>query len=276
MTTTLGIVAGGGHLPRQLIDHCRERGRPFALICLKGQADAEIIGDVPCLWIRMGEAGKGIEYFKKNGVGEIVMIGPVRRPSLFELRPDWWTAKFLVKIGFKAFGDDNLLSSVIHHVESAGFKIIGIHEIMTDILASEGIFGRIRPDEQAQADIEHGIRIALGLGILDVGQSVAVQQGIVLAVEAVEGTDAMIARCKDLKREGVGGVLVKMKKPHQEQRADLPTIGVQTVVNAHDAGLRGIAVQAGKTLIVNRQELIRKADELGMFIVGVTPEQGKK
>lgn len=265
----LGIIAGGGSLPRQLIDHCRREGRPFALVCLKDFAVPDIIGDEPCLWIRMGEAGRAVKYFKENGVEEIVMIGPVRRPSLFQLRPDWWTAKFLVRIGFRALGDDNLLTSVIHYIEAEGFKIIGIHEIMADILANEGVFGKFEPDEQARADIEHGIKIALGLGALDVGQSVVVQQGIVLGVEAVEGTDALIRRCGELKRPGPGGVLVKTKKPEQEQRADLPTIGVMTVVNVHAAGLCGIAVQAGKTLVADRQAVVKKADELGIFIVGV-------
>jgi len=269
MAEKLGIIAGGGTLPKQLINHCHKEGRPYALLCLNDFTLPETAEDEECLWCRMGEAGKAISYFKKNGVHQIVMIGGVKRPSLLQLRPDWWTAKFLLKIGFKAFGDDNLLSSVIKGVEAEGFQFIGIHEIMTDLLADEGVWGKFEPDKQALADIKHGIKIALGLGALDVGQSVVVQQGIILGVEAVEGTDALIKRCKDLKREGVGGVLVKTKKPQQEKRADLPTIGVQTVVNAHAAGLRGIAVQAGNTLVADRQAVVEKADELGLFVVGV-------
>mgnify|MGYP002521044936 CR=1 FL=1 len=269
MAEKLGIIAGGGSLPKQLIEHCRREGRPFALVCLDGFASPETAEERNSLTIRLGEAGRAVSFFKENGVREIVMIGFVKRPSLFQLRPDWWTAKFLAKIGFKAFGDDNLLSAVIKHVEAEGFKIVGVHEVMGGILATEGAFGKIKPDAQALDDIAHGVKIALGLGALDVGQSVVVQQGIVLGVEAVEGTDALIKRCKDLARPGVGGVLVKTKKPQQEQRADLPTIGVQTVVNAHDAGLRGIAVQAGKTLIADRAAVTAKADELGLFITGV-------
>ena len=269
MAEKLGIIAGGGTLPKQLIDRCRKEGRPYSLVCLKDFALPETAEGQDCLWIRMGEAGKAIAYFKKNGVRQIVMIGGVRRPSLLQLRPDWWSMKFLIKIGFKAFGDDNLLSAVIKGVEAEGFQFIGIHEVMSDLLAEEGTWGRIEPDEQAWSDIKHGVKIALGLGALDVGQSVVVQQGIVLGVEAVEGTDALIKRCKDLKREGIGGVLVKTKKPHQEKRADLPTIGVQTVINVQEAGLRGIAIQAGNALVADRQAVIAKADELGIFIVGV-------
>lgn len=269
MAEKLGIIAGGGILPRQLVEHCRKEGRPFSLVCLKNFALPETAEGQECLWCRMGEAGKAISYFKKNGVRQIVMIGAVRRPSLLQLRPDWWATKFLIKIGFKAFGDDNLLSAVIKGVEAEGFQFVGIHEIMTDLLADEGVWGKVEPDGHALSDIAHGVKIALGLGALDVGQSVVVQQGIVLGVEAVEGTDALIKRCRDLKREGVGGVLVKTKKPHQEKRADLPTIGVQTVVNVHDAGLRGIAVQAGNALVADRKAVIAKADELGVFIVGI-------
>ena len=269
MAEKLGIIAGGGFLPKQLMDHCRQEGRPFVLVCLKDFALPEIVGNEPSLWIRLGEAGKAVSFFKKHDVREIVMIGPVQRPSLFQLRPDWWTAKFLAKIGFKAFGDDHLLTSVIKYIESEGFKITGIHQVMGDILAGEGVLGKVKPDKQARDDIEHGIKIARGLGALDVGQSVVVQQGIVLGVEAVEGTDALIKRCKDLSRPGPGGVLVKTKKPRQEQRADLPTIGVQTVINVYESGLRGIAVQAGKTLIADRESVLAKANELKVFIVGI-------
>lgn len=269
MAEKLGIIAGGGSLPRQLIEHCRQERRPYALVCLKDFVLPETVQGEECLQVGFGEAGKVISYFKKNGVRQIVMIGAVKRPSLLKLRPDWWSTKFLIKIGFKAFGDDNLLSAVIKGVEAEGFQFVGIHDVMPDLLADEGIWGKIKPDEQAWGDIKHGIKIALGLGALDVGQSVVVQQGIVLGLEAVEGTDALIKRCKDLKREGLGGVLVKTKKPQQEKRADLPTIGVQTVLNVHDAGLRGIAIQAGNTLVADRKAVIDKADELGIFIVGV-------
>ena len=269
MAEKLGIVAGGGILPKRLVDRCRKEGRPYSLACLKDFALSETAGDGDCLWCRIGEVGKILSYFKKNDVRQIVMIGGVRRPSLLQLRPDWWTAKFLMKIGFKAFGDDNLLSLIIKSVEAEGFQFIGIHDVMPDLLAGEGVWGKIEPDEQAWSDINHGVKIALGLGAMDVGQSVVVQQGIVLGVEAVEGTDALILRCKDLKREGVGGVLVKTKKPQQEKRADLPTIGVQTVVNVHEAGLRGIAIQAGNALVADRAAVVAKADELGIFIVGV-------
>lgn len=269
----LGIIAGGGLLPKRLIEDCRAKKRPYAVVALKKNASADTVRGEECLWVRLGEAGKAFNYLKEQGVDEVVLIGFVKRPSLFELRPDWLTAKFLAHIGFKAFGDDNLLSLVISFLEQQGLKFVGIHEVLDGLTAPEGVFGKISPDEQALADIKRGVQVAKGVGALDVGQSVVVQQGIVLAVEAVEGTDAMIGRCKKLKREGLGGVLVKMKKPAQEQRADLPTIGTRTLVNAKKAGLRGVAVQAGYTLIVDRDALTKKADDLGLFIIGIDGEQ---
>lgn len=269
MAAKLGIIAGGGDLPRQLIERCRADGRPFAVAGLKGFAREDLIGADVGVWARLGEPGKILGFFRSEKVEEIVMIGPVRRPSLFQLRPDATALKFLMKIGFQAFGDDNLLTMVIGLIEKEGFKVVGIHDIMGDILAEEGAFGKYKPDEQAMKDIEHGVKIARGLGALDVGQSVVVQQGIVLGVEAVEGTDALIKRCGDLKRDGAGGVLVKTRKPEQESRVDLPTIGVSTVENAAAAGLRGIAVHAGNTLIVDRKAVVEAADRLGLFVYGV-------
>ena len=126
-----------------------------------------------------------------------------------------------------------------------------------------------RPDAQALADIEHGQRLARALGALDIGQAVVVQQGLVLGVEAIEGTDALLRRCAALRREGPGGVLVKVEKPGQEQRADRPTIGPQTVALAAEAGLRGIAVEAGATIVLDRDEVVAAADRAGLFVLGI-------
>lgn len=266
----IGIVAGGGNLPRRLIEQLKSSGRPYELVALRKNASAETTKGESCIWVRLGEAGKCVKYFQEKKVEEIVFIGSVKRPSLFDLCPDAFTRKFLSNIGFKAFGDDNLLKKVISFVEKeTGFSIVGIHDVMSGITAPIGVMGQIQPDEQAINDIKYGIKIARGIGNLDIGQSVIIQQGIVLGVEAVEGTDNLIKRCKKLSRAGVGGVLVKIKKPNQEKRTDLPTVGVRTLVNAKKSGLRGIAVQANYTLIVDREELVKKADKLGLFVTGI-------
>jgi DUF1009 family protein len=169
-----------------------------------------------------------------------------------------------------SLGDDGLLSNLIAELEAEGFRVIGPEVVLTELVASEGVYGSITPDEIAVADIDRGFNVARGLGSFDVGQAVVVQQGLVLAVEAIEGTDAMLSRAGELHREGPGGILVKVKKPDQEQRVDLPTIGVNTVEKAAAAGLRGIAIQAGHAFIVDREEVVRLADQKGLFITGIT------
>jgi len=273
MLPKLGILAGGGELPARLVAACRDQGREVFVLGLEGHADPASFPDVPQAWIRLGEAGRGFEILHQQNCVEVVMAGPVRRPTLREMRPDWRTVRFFSRIGVKALGDDGLLKAVISELESEGFRIVGVHSILGDLLAMEGIWGRHHPDEQAQADIARGLAVAQGLGQLDVGQSVVVQQGIVLGVEAIEGTDALIARCGSLKRDGDGGVLVKIAKPGQERRADLPTIGPKTIESCATAGLRGIAVEAGSAIVVNREAVIAAADKAGLFLCGIPVPQ---
>jgi UDP-2,3-diacylglucosamine hydrolase len=266
----LAILAGGGPMPAMLARAARETGREVFVVAFTGQSDPTGVEEFPHMWTRFGAAGGIIERLKAEGVGDIVFIGPVRRPSLGELMPDWWGARFLARVGMKALGDDGLLRAVAAALEEEGFRVRALGDVMGGLATPEGVLGRHRPDEQAEADIARGIAVARGLGALDVGQGAVVQQGIVLAVEAIEGTDAMLARSLALVRPGPGGVLVKTAKPQQDRRLDLPTIGTDTVVRAHRAGLRGIAVEAGASLIVDQAATVAEADRLGLFVVGVT------
>lgn len=268
MAAKLGIVAGGGELPARLIAACRNTGRDVFVLALEGHADPERIGDVPQAWIRLGAAGTGIRILKDNGVEELVMAGPVRRPSMAELRPDMRTARFFAKVGLKALGDDGLLRAVLRELETEGFRVVGADAILGDALARPGVWGQVAPDDQALSDIRRGREVLRGMGPLDVGQAVVVQQGIVLAVEAVEGTAAMLGRCGGLRREGPGGVLVKAAKPGQERRVDLPAVGVETVRQAAEAGLRGIAVEAESTMVLAREQMVAEADAAGIFLTG--------
>lgn len=247
-----------------------EDGREVFILAITGHARAETLENLPQAWIRMGEAGRGIEILHQEGVVDLVMAGPVRRPSLRDLRPDWRTTRFFARLGLRALGDDGLLKTIIGELEDEGFHVIGLHDILGDALADAGVWGAVMPDDQARADISHGLKVARGLGELDVGQSVVVQQGIVLGVEAVEGTDALLRRVGELRRAGGGGVLVKISKPGQERRVDLPTIGIQTVRNSAAAGLVGIAVEAGSTVVVDRDGVIDAADAAGLFVCGMT------
>jgi DUF1009 family protein len=265
----LCIVAGGGRLPKLLIDACRADGRDFFVLALKGQADPEIVEQVPHEWIRMGAAGHGFAILKEQGVTELVMAGQVRRPSLLDLRPDLRVMKFFARLGRKGVGDDGLLRAVIGELEGEGYRVIGAHEVLPKLTADEGPLGAVVPDDQAMHDIDRGMAVLSALSNVDIGQAVVVQQGIVLGVEAVEGTDALIERCKALKRDGLGGVLVKFSKRGQETRVDMPTIGPETIRKVAEAGLRGIAVGAGTTIILDVDELVRTADKAGIFVVGV-------
>jgi UDP-2,3-diacylglucosamine hydrolase len=271
MVGRLGILAGAGELPRRIIEACRAADRDFFVLAFKGEADPAILVDVPHATVRLGAAGEGFRLLHEAGVDELVFAGSLKRPTVTSLRPDWRAAKFFARIGYRALGDDGLLSAVIAELEGEGFKVVGADTLLRDDLAPHGLFGLVAPDAQAEADITHGLTIARALGALDIGQAVVVQQGLVLGVEAIEGTDALLMRCRDLRREGPGGVLVKIAKPRQERRADLPTIGRRTVEAAHAAGLRGIAVEAGSTIVLDRPAIVAVADAAGLFVIGVEP-----
>jgi hypothetical protein len=255
MAPRLGILAGAGELPLRLVAACRAISRPVFVLAFEGIADVATVADVAHAWVRLGAVGEGMRLLRENAVEELVFAGAVRRPTLASLRPDWRAAKFFARIGAKALGDDGFLRAVIAELEGEGFRVVGVAGILADA--------------EAAADIAHGVTVAHALGRLDVGQAVVVQQGLVLGVEAIEGTDALIARCGALRREGHGGVLVKMTKPGQEHRADLPTIGPRTVAAAHAAGLVGIAVAAGSTLLIDRAAIAEAADRAGLFVFGV-------
>ncbi len=269
MPPKLGIIAGQGELPARIIEACRSTGREFFVVAIEGHADPETVAGTPHMWSRLGAADDAFAKLREVAAEEIVLAGAVKRPSLKGLRPDLRTARFFGRLAVSAMGDDGLLSAVVKEFEDAGFRVIGADQVLGSMVAAARLYGRLAPDAAAAADIEIGIDVARALGRLDVGQAVVVQQGVVLGVEAIEGTDALLARCKELKREGPGGVLVKMKKPGQERRVDLPTIGPGTVASAAAAGLRGIAVEAGGALIVDPLTVAARADESGLFVLGL-------
>lgn len=268
---TLGIIAGSGALPRTLMKACIQAERPFFVIALEGAAEDETVEAAAgaAEWVRVGAIGRAMDALRANGVTEIVLAGKVARPKLSGLRPDMKGTKLLARIGTQLVtGDNDLVNNIIQFVEEEGFRVIGADQVMKELLAPEGLIGSIYPDKRAQEDIAFGARIARDIGALDIGQSVVVQNNVVLGVEAVEGTDGLIERCADLKLEEKGGVLVKVKKPQQDSRVDLPTIGIPTIERIAAAGLAGLAVEAGATLILDRRELARRADQLGVFVVG--------
>ncbi len=270
---TLGILAGGGRLPGQVAAAARAAGRQVFMIGLEGFAERGVLAPWPHEVIRIGAAGRILGALRQSGCQDVVLIGPVRRPSMFDLRPDGEGVRILGRIGRAAFlGDDGLLAAVIKILGEEGFRVIGAQEIMRDVLGPAGLLSRTGPDAQAMADIARGVTVARALGAVDVGQGCVVQQGVVLAVEASEGTDAMLERCIGLLRPGAGGVLVKLVKPGQERRADLPTIGPQTLLGVAAAGLRGVAFEAGGTILAERAASVAAADDAGLFLLGLDRE----
>lgn len=267
---TLGIIAGGGKLPARVAAAARAAGREVFIVGLEGFADPDVLAPFPHLINRIGAVGRSLATLRAHGCRDLVMIGPVRRPSLLDLRPDAEGARALARIGRFAFaGDDGLLAAVIRVLSEEGFRVIGAQEVLREALAPSGLLTRAAPDALAQSDIDRGVAVLRLLGSADVGQACVVQQGLVLAVEAIEGTDAMLARAATLKRDGIGGVLVKLCKPGQDRRADLPTIGPETVRNAAAAGLRGVAFEAEATILAERDACLAAADAAGLFMLGL-------
>jgi hypothetical protein len=265
----LGILAGGGTLPRRVAEAAAAQGRPVFIVAFAGQHDPATVDGFPHVALRIGEAGRIIAEMKKAGVVDLVMAGGVRRPTLSEIGLDWRGVQLFAKIGTGALGDDGLLGAIGRELEREGFCVVGPNEILGGGTVAAGILGRHKPDEQADADIAHGLRVARMLGVADVGQAVVVQQGLVLGVEAIEGTDALLERVGPLRREGLGGVLVKVAKPQQDRRVDLPTIGLVTVTRAAASGLRGIAIEAGAAIVLDQAETVAAADAAGLFLVAI-------
>ena len=277
-TATLGILAGGGPFPGRVAAAAVAAGRGVFIVALRGFAEASVVGAFPHAVVRMGAAGEILARLRAAGCTELVLVGPVRRPPLMDLRPDAEGARIMARIGRAAFaGDDGLLAAVVRVLGEEGFQVLGAHEVLTEAVGPRGQMGRVAPDAAAMADIGRGAAVVRALGRADVGQACVVQQGVVLAVEAIEGTDAMLARAATLARPGPGGVLVKLVKPGQDRRADLPTIGPATLRAAAAAGLRGVAFEAGGTLLTDRAACITEADAAGLFLHGIdatsaTPE----
>ncbi|HUO98859.1 MAG TPA: UDP-2,3-diacylglucosamine diphosphatase LpxI [Rhizomicrobium sp.] len=271
----LGIIAGGGDLPLAIAESAHEAGRGVFVIALTGSADTWVEA-WPHEWASLGEVGKVIRALHNANVAELVLAGKLARPKFHEVKLDAKGVLVAPKIIAAARkGDDALLRSVLELMEREGFHPVGSADAAPGLLAPAAVMGSRSPSRDEQGDIALAFKIVRTMGSLDLGQAAVVCEGLTLAVEAAEGTDAMVARVGTLPENIRGtadrrrGVLVKAPKPTQDRRADLPVIGVQTVHNAAAVGLAGIAVEAGGALILRKQAVIAEADRLGLFLVGV-------
>jgi DUF1009 family protein len=265
----LAILAGGGSLPLSVAEAATASGRAVHIIGIAGEAD-QTIERFPHAWVKWGEVGKLFATLEERGCRDLVIVGGVTRPDLANVKFDLGAIRNLprlLRLGLG--GDDNVLSALVRFFEDKGYRVQSASEVAPDLLAGDGRLGTKEPSAEDRADIETGFRVVEALGRLDVGQAAVVVKGHVLAVEAAEGTDAMLARCAGLRRgRERAGVLVKAPKPGQEERVDLPTIGPDTVHKAADAGLAGIAVAASRVLMADRAATVAAADEHGLFLFG--------
>ncbi|MBI3505719.1 MAG: UDP-2,3-diacylglucosamine diphosphatase LpxI [Proteobacteria bacterium] len=260
----LAILAGGGALPRALADAAAAQGRPVHILALSGFCEPSSYAGLPHDIVPIAKVGRIFERLHAAGCRDVVLAGPVRRPGLADLAVDFTGFATLLKLLPVWAGDASLLSRVLGIIEAQGFRAVGAHEILPDLLAGEGVLGRHVPDAAASADIAAGMRAARALGARQRGQAVLVRDGRTLAEEGRAGTGALLGGA-----DAAGAILVKAAMPGQDRRVDLPTIGPATVAQAKAAGLRGIAVEAGEALVLDRAATVAAADAAGLFVTAV-------
>lgn len=265
----LAIIAGNGSIPFYLIEECKKIGREYCLIIIEGHGKELSEKYDPDYIVSLSKMGRAVKYVKNIGIKHILMVGGVKRPSLKNIIPDLWTAKFLTTISSKVSGDNSVLSKLTKALEKEGFIIVAPEEVLPNLICPKGTLGKVKPNQQNNEDISTGYRIAKIIGANDIGQSIIIENGLVIAVEAAEGTDRMIKRSLSLKKEKKAGVLIKVIKPMQDKRIDRPVIGIDTIKAAKKAGLDGIALESNEILILNYSDVILYADEEGLFVEGI-------
>lgn len=261
----IALIAGGGKLPGQIMAKLDNLGIPYNVVSLAG------FGPEGYPTFQIGEIGGILDFVKSHDTTEIIFCGNVKRPSLFSLKLDSLGKKWLRLLGFKAFlGDNTLLKSIKNLLQKEGLEVISPQSILETILTPKGILTTLYPNDSDLKDIARGIYVLNAMSKADVGQAVIVQEGIVLGIEAAEGTQGLIERCDRLKlTDSQGGVLVKTAKLNQEESIDLPTIGRDTVLQAKNSRLSGIALGALKSQIIDFEETINLANENNMFVIGI-------
>ena len=267
----LGLIAGNGRFPFLVLDAARSVGHDVTVVAIKEEAlpdlaDAAARAPRAALhWVSLGQLGKCITLLKEAGVTEAVMAGQVKHAKLFaDIIPDLTLIGVLLRL--KARNTDALISGIADVLREHGINLLDSTALLAPLLAREGVLTRRAPTGDERADLEHGYRVADVVAGLDVGQTIAVKSGAVVAVEAMEGTDAVIARAGELAGRGVR--IVKVAKPNQDMRFDVPVVGVSTIDAMAAAGATLLSVDAGKTLLIDGEAIIRAADEAGIAIVG--------
>ena len=274
---SVGIVAGGGVLPAAVAHALEARGRRPVLLAIRGYCDQATVSGRVHHWIALGQFGRLMRLLRQEGCHEVVSVGSLIRPALSELRLDWQTVRLLpALVGAFRGGDDHLLTGIARIFEGKGFRLLGIGDIAPELTVPEGPLTRRKPDAACERDIAKGRAVLAAMSPFDVGQAAAVIDGHVVAIEDIEGTDALLGRVARLRAEGRiraqegRGVLVKAPKVGQDLRFDMPALGPATVDGVAKARLGGIAVVAGQTLLAEAEGVVTAADRAGIFVVGLS------
>ncbi len=269
----LGILAGGGALPEQIAASAVAQGRAVHIVAIKGEAGPGI-EKFPHTWVNWGGIGRMSASLKSAECRDLIIVGSVTRPDLRKVRPDLGLIRAIPTI-VRLFGggDDHVLRNVVRFFEAQGFTVRGVADVAPELLMDIGAIGQTAANPACTADADHGFALVDALGFADVGQAVVIKGGRVLAIEAAEGTDRMLARL-DAESQAHGAILIKRPKPDQELRVDMPVIGPRTVELAAEIGLVGIVVEAGRVLIAERAGVIEAADRCGLFVAGAVAQPG--
>ncbi|MCK5323713.1 MAG: UDP-2,3-diacylglucosamine diphosphatase LpxI [Desulfobulbaceae bacterium] len=267
MSEKIGIIAGGGQFPLLFAGAAKKEGRKVVIVAHKGESrpDLEEIADRFC-WIKLGQLGKIIKFFKNEGVTSTVFLGTITKTRIFyDILPDLKGLSLWNKIDIRQ--DDAILRAIADELEKEGIKVLESTLYLKEFLFPKGILTRKSPSASNIDDIRFGWQIARGIGRMDIGKCVVVRDRTVLAVEAIEGTDAAIKRGGALGREKA--VVVKVKKPGQDFRFDLPAIGTDTIDSMTSVKAEVLAVETGQALLFDRKKVIRLADKAGIIVIGI-------
>ena len=274
MTKRLGLIAGNGRFPLLVLDAARGAGYTVTIVAIKEEAFPDLADaatrppEAAIHWLSLGQLGKCISVLKGAGISEALMAGQVKHTKLFsDIIPDMTLVGVLMRL--KARNTDALIAGVADVLRENGITLLDSTAFLSPLLAGAGVLTKRKPTGDEQADLEFGYRVADTIAGLDIGQTIAVKSGAVVAVEAMEGTDAVIARAGHLAGRGVR--IVKVAKPNQDMRFDVPVVGVSTIDAMVSAGATLLSVDAGKTLMIDGNAIIRAADEAGIAIVGRSP-----
>lgn len=267
----IGLIAGNGRLPFLYAQAAREHGHSVVAVAHRGETDPSLEAQVDALtWVRVGQVDRILKALRKEGVEQAVMAGGIGRVrALSEARPDLGAVRIISRL--RSFRDDALLRAIAGYFEESGVRIVAATALLPQVLARAGHLAGPKLDAGQEKDVALGVEVARALGKADVGQTVVVKNGHVLALEAVEGTDETMRRGGRL--GGKGGAVVKMAKPGQDERFDLPAVGPRTIEVMREAGLRVLAIEAGRTVLLDAGELFAEAEKHGVSVVGVGPER---